>query len=178
MQFFVYQWYLNEIVYKKQTNKLPSTWLRTKSLTLTVAQERNAHIYVYTVCRGVKLCPRKNQPFKYRCLIKVRSYELGFPLCYVRAFEPGSHHNQHVAAARPSLAYLRSCDYTDQKHLHQLMVTWFSYHLFSKLLGKSTWRLRWTFSEMLLLKTLKKKIPCQITLVWTGLGRDGVGTRS
>lgn len=57
--------------------------------------------------------PEENQPFKYKCLIKVHSCELEFLLSYIRVFEPGSQHNQHVVAAHPTFAYLRSCDYFD-----------------------------------------------------------------
>lgn len=136
----------------QKTNKLPSTWLRTKSLTLTVAQERNAHMYVDTVCRGVKLCPRKNQPFKYRCLIKVRSCELGFLLCYVRAFEPGSHRNQHVTTLTKNI-------YTSWWSLDS-HITYLVNCSGSQLEDWGERFLRCSCS-----RHLKKKIPCQITLV-------------
>lgn len=79
--------YFNKAV-KKQTNKhLPPTWWRTKSLI-------NVNAFMYTVCHRVKLCCKGNQPFKYRCLIKVHSREHEFLLHYVRALEAGYHHNQ------------------------------------------------------------------------------------
>lgn len=104
--------YINEAVYKK--NKLPPTWLRTKSQINCNSGKKGT---------GWNYAWGKSQPFKYRCLIKVCFCELKFLLCYIWGLKPGSHHNQHMVATRPSLAYLRSCDYIDQKHL----ASWWSF---------------------------------------------------
>lgn len=49
---------------------------------------------MHSYTHRVKLCWKRNKPFKYRYLIKVHSCELGFLLHYVRALESGYHYNQ------------------------------------------------------------------------------------
>lgn len=154
--FSVYQWNCLQ-----KTKKLPPTWLRTKS-------RINSNCSPGKKGTGWNYAWGKSQPFKYRCLIKVSSCELGFLLCFIWGLKPGSHHNQHMVAACPSLAYLRSCDYIDQKHLDQLMVTWFPYLLFSKLLSKQV-NLEIAVNIFWCSCSRHKKNPCQIILVWTGL---------
>jgi hypothetical protein len=127
----------------------------------------------------VKLCWSINQPFKYRCLIKVHSCELGFLLHYVRALESGDRHNQTSGGSLsnfciPEVLWLYWPKTFIPADGHLILTSLY-------LVNCSTSQLE-VWGEHFLGHScsthFKKDIFCQISLAWTGLGRNQVGTRS
>lgn len=107
------------------TSKLPPTCLRTKSLISShCGPGKKGMPIILRVSQG-EIMPegkkKKKKPnvLKYRCLIKVHSWELGFLLGPTGGFEPRLQSVQLLHTWDPVTN-------TDQKHFYQLMVIWFS----------------------------------------------------